>query len=133
MNDIVKRLREYRIATDPDRPIHPPICEEAAKEIERLMGGLELAAEQHLQNLLDADSNAADTKRAGDRQKSAEHKLAGQIEDNVELIRTLQRYKRAIEAARKLSWHDHAADKRKNLPPCAELFILDSALAEIGQ
>jgi hypothetical protein len=35
-NDIVERLRAYRVATDPSHPLHPKICDEAADEIERL-------------------------------------------------------------------------------------------------
>lgn len=65
MNDIIKRLREYKIATDPDRPIHPAICEEAAKEIERLSTAFDFITTA-----------------------------------NMELIKTIRRYKPAVEAAR---------------------------------
>ena len=34
--DIVKRLRSYRVCAPPEHPVHPAICDEAADEIVRL-------------------------------------------------------------------------------------------------
>jgi hypothetical protein len=36
VTDIVDRLREYRVSAPPEFPVHPGICDEAAKEIVRL-------------------------------------------------------------------------------------------------
>ena len=36
IDDLVNRLRQYRIATDPAFPINPLICQEAADAIEQL-------------------------------------------------------------------------------------------------
>lgn len=36
MGDIVSCLKEYRVSADPEHPVHPAICDEAAAEIELL-------------------------------------------------------------------------------------------------
>ena len=43
MSELVQRLREFHIATDPAHPLHPKICDEAADEIERLQAYEECA------------------------------------------------------------------------------------------
>ena len=51
--DLVKRLRAYQVGAHDGPPLHPPICDETADEIERLLKieeqyeAVQSAAEDH--------------------------------------------------------------------------------------
>ena len=43
--DLIERLNRYRISTDPDRSIHPSICDEAAQALRDLQAVAEAAGD----------------------------------------------------------------------------------------